>query len=318
MPEHPIIVHQPGRAVRARNGFDRPHEVEGARFLAADGARHAEGEHAGLADLIHEVAGHAARLLDFVPARADPGQEIPDPLRNGARFHDFLPEVPDRGGFYRVVLSRREYESRTVPESARTSPEMVHAPPESRDRRRLEISRAPGLPSVELHAGTAFAHSYPGHWHDEFFVTAITEGEGVFGYRGTEHRATRGTLVFVVPGEVHSHGSGRGGRSFRSLHAGNPLVTGLAPELPQMAGPAGLRSFAITDATLLGEFLLLHRLLEEDGSALRKESRLLAFFVKLVGRVPDVLPPETASGQERAAVRQRDDSSTSPAPHPFH
>jgi len=191
---------------------------------------------------------------------------------------------------------------------------MVHAPPASRDR--LEISRAPGLPSVELHAGTAFAHSYPGHWHDEFFVTAITDGEGVFGYRGKEHRAARGTMFFVVPGEVHSHGSGRGGRSFRSLHAGNPLVSSLAPELSRMAGPAGLRSFAITDASLLGEFLFLHRLLEKDGSVLRKESRLLAFFVKLVGGTPDALPPATVSGPERAAVRRArrflDESCSSP------
>ena len=193
---------------------------------------------------------------------------------------------------------------------------MVHAPPASRDRGRLEISRAPGLPSVELHAGTAFAHSYPGHWHDEFFVTAITDGEGVFGYRGKEHRAARGTMFFVVPGEVHSHGSGRGGRSFRSLHAGNPLVSSLAPELSRMAGPAGLRSFSITDATLLGEFLSLHRVLEKEGSALHKESRLLAFFVKLVGHAPDGFPPDTASGPERAAVRRArrflDESCSSP------
>ena len=110
---------------------------------------------------------------------------------------------------------------------------MVHAPPASRDRGRLEISRAPGIPSVELHAGTAFAHSYPGHWHDEFFVTAITDGEGVFGYRGTEHRATRGTLVFVVPGEVHSHASGGGGRSFTEYFGGWGFLAVLEPPGPR-------------------------------------------------------------------------------------
>ena len=101
----------------------------------------------------------------------------------------------------------------------------------------LAIRPSPGLPSVELHTGTAVTHSHPPHWHDEYFVTAITGGEGVFHFQGQAHRAAAGTMMIVVPGEIHSHLSGPGGRSFRSLHAGHDLIAGLAPELPRLRSP---------------------------------------------------------------------------------
>src|SRR5262245_16734466 len=178
-------------------------------------------------------------------------------------------------------------------------PPMDQAPtPKGGDRAHLDIRRAPGLPSIELHAGTAFTHSHPPHWHDEFFVTAITGGKGAFRFRGREHRAPAGTLVFIAPGEVHAHASGPGGRSFRSLHAGGTHVVSLAPELP-----TGLRSIAIADPRLLRKFLALHRLLEGEGSVLRKEVRLLAFLRDLGGLVPDTLP-RPLPRSERAAVRR--------------
>jgi AraC-like DNA-binding protein len=182
---------------------------------------------------------------------------------------------------------------------------MSHAAlPRNGDRGSLEIRRSAGLPSIELHVGRSFGHSYPRHWHDEFFITAITGGEGVFRYRGTDHRATPGTLVLVVPGDVHSHSTGRGGRSFRSFHIATPLVSALAPELSRLAGPGGLRSTSITDPVLMRRCLALHRLLADGGDVLQKESRLLDFFVQLVRRVPaapDLMP---ASGRENAAVRR--------------
>jgi AraC-like DNA-binding protein len=188
---------------------------------------------------------------------------------------------------------------------------MAHAPMPATNRPgagRLEIRRAPGLPSLELHAGAEFSHSYPRHWHDELFITAITGGAGVFRWGRTEHRATAGTLVFIAPGEVHSHAPGDGGRSFRSLHAGSGLVTELVPELSRLAEPGGLRSDARIDASLVRRFLSLHRLLALDGNRLRKEARLLEFFAALLGRLPAGHVLETpASGRERAAVRRAQD-----------
>jgi AraC-like DNA-binding protein len=177
-------------------------------------------------------------------------------------------------------------------------------------RARLDIRRAPGLPSIELHAGTAYTHSHPPHWHDEYFLTVITAGEGVFRFRGAEHHSPAGTLVLVVPGEVHSHGSGPVGRSFRSLHAGSALVAGLVPEVP-----AGLRSIAIGDPMLARKFLSLHRLLEGDGGVALKESRLLAFFLELSGRVPETLPRPLPRREQAAVRRARELLDESCSPH---
>ena len=176
---------------------------------------------------------------------------------------------------------------------------MTHAPPPNGGAPgALDVRIAPGLPQVELHVGRAFAHSHPPHWHDEYFLTAITEGEGVFRFRGNAHRAPAGSLVLVLPGEVHSHASGRRGRSFRSLHAASSLIAGLYPELPK-----ALRSDAFTDPRLQRGFLALHRRLEGEGSALPRESSLLAFFLQLAGRVPETLP-RPLPRSERVAIRR--------------
>jgi AraC-like DNA-binding protein len=180
---------------------------------------------------------------------------------------------------------------------------MSHVPtPATPEAGRLAIRRAPGLPAVELHEGEAFAHFYPPHWHDEYFLTVITGGEGIFRCGRIEHRAPAGTLVFVAPGEVHSHAPAPGGRSFRSLHAGGSFVGELAPDLPCLAATRIPRSSAIRDATLAGRFLALHRLLLRDGDPIEKEARLLSFLVDLLGAVTAAIGPPSAP--ERMAVRR--------------
>ena len=171
---------------------------------------------------------------------------------------------------------------------------------------RLVIRRAAGLSSLELHEGTAFTHSYPRHWHDELFVTAITGGAGVFRWGRTESCATAGTLVVIAPREVHSHSPGPGGRSFQSLHAASPFVSELVPELPRLAGPGGLRSGATSDVRLVRRFLALHRLLGDGRDRLLGESRLLDFLVDLAGRLPSAagLDAPPASARERASIRR--------------
>jgi AraC-like DNA-binding protein len=150
----------------------------------------------------------------------------------------------------------------------------------------LRIWRAGEAESLELRVGTSFEHPYPKHWHEEFYVSAITGGAGRFQFGGSEHLATPGSLVVVAPGEIHTHHSGERGRSFRSLHLpwsslkeAAADVTGNYNSLPAFS--SGL----ISDHKAFREFVGLHRALERSGTRLERETRLLELFETLLRAV---------------------------------
>lgn len=169
----------------------------------------------------------------------------------------------------------------------------------------LRIWRPADLQSLELRLGTSFQHTYPRHWHEEFFISAITAGAGRFHYRGSYHLATPGTLTLVTPGEVHAHCGCDGGRSFRSIHMPWSLVADIAAEVTQRADslPA-FPSSVIADARILRGFLKLHRLLEGTGTGLHPESLLLSFVAELLRCVSKGGLLTSAPGRECLAVRR--------------
>jgi AraC-like DNA-binding protein len=157
----------------------------------------------------------------------------------------------------------------------------------------LKVWRPRDLDSLEFRVGSSFEHSYPRHWHEELFVSAITSGAGSFFFGGSEHLATSGTLVVVAPGEVHTHSDREGGRSFRSLHVPSSFV-----------GPSDLPSSVIADSRIFQVFLRLHRAFDRQETRLEQESLLLGFFAELVRRARNRgLPPSTA-GRESRAIRR--------------
>jgi AraC-like DNA-binding protein len=169
----------------------------------------------------------------------------------------------------------------------------------------LRIWRPPDLESLELREGTSFQHPYPPHWHEEFFITAITGGAGHFEYRGVNQIVTPGTLMLIAPGEIHSHYDCEGGRSFRAIHIPGSF---LADASFQMSGREGslpnLPSSVIADTRIFRGFLRLHRLLENDGSRLRRESRLLGFFSELFRLVSKEEFRAPTAGRETLVVRR--------------
>lgn len=168
----------------------------------------------------------------------------------------------------------------------------------------LRIWRPADHKSLELRLGTSFRHSYPRHWHDEFFISAITDGAGHFLYGGRDHLATPGTLVFVAPGEVHAHHDCNGGRSFRSLHMAPSFVAEVGSQLLQCNDPlSNFHSSLISDPDTLHLFLKLHRSLEKPGSRLHGETRILEFFTRLRRHIDKQRGNIVVPGRERAAVR---------------
>jgi AraC-like DNA-binding protein len=167
----------------------------------------------------------------------------------------------------------------------------------------LRIWRPAEYKSFELRLGTSFGHSYPRHWHDEFFISAITAGAGTFFYRGNNHVATPGTLVLVAPGEVHAHYDCNGGRSFRSLHIALSTVTEVESELLQRQGSfSNLRSSLVSDPNTLDLFLKLHKSLERSATRLHHEMLMLSFFTQLSRHVDRQRWHSGRTGREHVAV----------------
>ena len=169
----------------------------------------------------------------------------------------------------------------------------------------LRIWRPTGLESLELRVGTSFLHAYPLHWHDDFFFSAITAGAGHFYYRGSDHLATRGTLVLVAPGEIHTHDDHDGGRSFRAMFISSAALAELASEVTQGGDPiSGVPSSAFSNEGLFRTFLQLHQALDGCGNRLHRDSLLLSFLAELIPQASGERFPVPMPGRENLAVRR--------------
>jgi hypothetical protein len=161
------------------------------------------------------------------------------------------------------------------------------------------------LESLELRVGTSFLHAYPLHWHDDFFFSAITAGAGHFYYRGSDHLATRGTLVLVAPGEIHTHDDHDGGRSFRAMFISSAALAELASEVTQGGDPiSGVPSSAFSNEGLFRTFLQLHQALDGCGNRLHRDSLLLSFLAELIPQASGERFPVPMPGRENLAVRR--------------
>ncbi len=80
----------PGRAVRARDGLDRLHQVRGFGLAAADTPRRAESENPRFAHRVHEVARHATALLDLLASPPNGWKQFPDAFQDAIAVHRCL------------------------------------------------------------------------------------------------------------------------------------------------------------------------------------------------------------------------------------
>lgn len=60
------------------------------------------------------------------------------------------------------------------------------------------------LPGVELYSARLVQHTFAAHAHDGYSLGAIEDGVERFRYRGSEHLAPCGSLVFLNPDELHT------------------------------------------------------------------------------------------------------------------
>jgi len=155
----------------------------------------------------------------------------------------------------------------------------------------VEIWRPRDFESIELHRGMRITQEYPRHWHDEFYVCAILDGDAYLNCPGKSLFTPRGTLAMVPSGEVHANR--KIVCTFRCIFMEfKALESALEQFMEQTIPGVNFRTARIDDARTVASFLRLHRSLEKPGSRLHRDHSLLVFLHRLLARhSTEVSPP---------------------------
>jgi len=148
------------------------------------------------------------------------------------------------------------------------------------------------LSNLELLRATYVTHTFAPHTHEGYVIGVIEQGAEQFEYRRSRHIAPAGSIVFINPGEVHTGSSATDhGWTYRTLYPSIELLqravsdlTGRQRDIPFFAEPV------VHDPELMMEISLAHRAIEEQASALERESRLLWTLSRLIVRYADDHP----------------------------
>jgi AraC-like DNA-binding protein len=139
---------------------------------------------------------------------------------------------------------------------------------------------------VELLRAHFVGFNFSSHAHEEFMIVVTEGGTGLPRFWRGEHRVRTGDLFVLSPGELHGGGPAEGSTwRYRSFYPPADLMRRAVRELT--GEDRGVPHFAedvICDPAMATMLRQVHRALEEPGSALACESRLLDALASLVAR----------------------------------
>lgn len=140
---------------------------------------------------------------------------------------------------------------------------------------------APGLSLMHADFRT---QEFAPHRHEALVVAATELGGSVIKSRGVAERADASTLFVFNPAEPHAGWMGASPRwCYRSLYLELSAIEDLARGLGLEAVPYFTRNL-LSDATLVAEFLSLHRALEDGRDSLLERELLITSFGTLFER----------------------------------
>ena len=162
------------------------------------------------------------------------------------------------------------------------------------------------LSNLELLHATYVTHTFAPHTHEGYVLGIIERGAEQFSYRRSQHVAPVGSIVCINPGEMHTGSSaGEHGWTYRTLYPSTELVQRAASELS--GKPRDIPFFAeavIHDQEMMTEIFLTHRALEEQASALERESRLLWTLSRFILRHADDHPRLRPFAREHVGIQR--------------
>ncbi|HLZ55935.1 MAG TPA: AraC family transcriptional regulator [Ktedonosporobacter sp.] len=162
------------------------------------------------------------------------------------------------------------------------------------------------LSNLELLHATYVTHTFAPHTHEGYVIGVVERGAERFKYRGSNHVAPAGSIVLINPGEVHTGSSAaEHGWTYRTLYPSTELlqraasdIVGRQRDIPFFGAPV------VHDPEIAAEILFAHRVLEEQTSALERESRLLWTLARLIVRYADDHPRARALTKEHLGIQR--------------
>lgn len=166
----------------------------------------------------------------------------------------------------------------------------------------VKMWRPAGLEGLELTRTRTTLTAQPRHFHGEYQIGVIEQGEGVFHYRGERHTVHAGLIAVVQAGEAHAcFTNAPQGWSFSVLYADPNLINDL---LPETRGPRVMvfSSLCFRNVTLARALVSFVKYSEKPLGQLEQESRLLGVLADVIryGATPSF--PGQLLGQEPRAV----------------
>lgn len=139
-------------------------------------------------------------------------------------------------------------------------------------KNRISTLRLSG--EIEVLHGRYQGRAFVPHWHEEFAVGVIDAGVETFEYRRQSFYATKGQVVFMNAGEVHTgEAADERGFGFRMLYVEESVFRDIAAE--KHAGRnLNLREAVIDNPILAQGLLSAHRSLEDGSTRLEAETRM--------------------------------------------
>jgi AraC-like DNA-binding protein len=153
--------------------------------------------------------------------------------------------------------------------------------------------RVPHIDGLELLHATYVTQNFSRHMHECYAFGVVEQGVQAYYYRGANHRATPGSIVNCLPGEVHTgHAATETGWTYRMFYPSTDMLKVVASDL---AGkPRDIPFFqqtVIHDAELARRLFDLHRSLENPAAPqMEHQSRLLVVLAELIMRHADDPP----------------------------
>ena len=160
------------------------------------------------------------------------------------------------------------------------------------------------VPELELLHATYITHSFAPHAHEGYAIGVVSQGVETFRYRGATHRASRGAVVLVNPGEVHTgYAETASGWTYHMYY---PEVS----TLEAVGLSVGLHSTpffpqaVVRDAALARLMLSTHASLERPASQLERDETLQTMWSALLKRHADGRSRVTLSrpGHDSSAI----------------